>query len=90
MTISALGSTSRSTLCAFTMLIGSPASPPAMLNSFGDVADELPAHQRVPLGVLVHRTVYGHQKPALFQLLHALQKVGIAALRWRRYGCPGR
>ena len=45
-----------------------------------DAADELPAHQRVQLGVLVDRPVDGEQQPLLLECLEMLMEIGIAAL----------
>src|SRR5438876_9092258 len=43
-------------------------------------ADELPAHQRVQLRILVDRAVDRQQQPALLQFLEVLVKVRVAAL----------
>src|SRR5882672_11875785 len=47
-------------------------------------SDELPAHQRMQLRVLVDRPVDREEEPALLQLLEVLVKIAIAARGFRR------
>ncbi len=60
--------------------IGDVGEEEGLALGFVHSADELPAHQRVQLRVLVDRPVDGEQQPSLLQLLEVLVKVRVAAL----------
>ncbi len=46
----------------------------------GDAAAELPAHQRMHLGVLVDRRIDAQQQPGLVETIEMVVQVGIAAI----------
>jgi len=47
----------------------------------GDAAAELPAHQRVQLGVLVDGLAHANQQPALLEQLQVVVEVGVGTCR---------
>ena len=54
-----------------------------------EAADELPAHQRVQLCILVDRPVDGAQQAALLKDVKMLVKIAVAARRLRHVVFPG-
>ena len=52
-----------------------------MRSGLVDAADELPAHQRMQLGILVDRPIDGEQQALLAQRVEMLVQIAIAALR---------
>ncbi len=56
----------------------------------GDAAAELPAHQRMHLGVLVDRCIDAQQQPGLVETIEMVVQIGIAAITVHHAGPAAR